>query len=349
MNPMRRIAERMATAATRRAVARRLADLDLTPNHTLRDELDEWVAAHGARLALLTADGSERLTTADLAARAHRWARWAILHGVGRGEPVALVMADRPERVAAWLGLAEAGSVAALLDPALPPEALAAAIGAVGAAHVVVDAPLLPHFEAAAPHLAAMAAVWVFGPHPMAYMRLDEALDDLSSDRLRPADRRPIAPSDEALRLAGSDGTVARVDHRGALQALHAAAAATGIRPDDRLLLVAGLDLADPAAIFAVGMALTVGATAILAPTRPSGEASGSLRPTLLARPTGAAIEPLAGIRLEIAVGADVGSAAPDPADRHTLRWGGGEIVDRRGTILWRDDLHRNASFAKRG
>lgn len=328
MNPVRRIGERMAAAAARRAVTRRLADLDLTPNHTLRDELDEWVAAHGARLALLAADGSERLTYADLAARAHRWARWAILHGVGRGDPVALVMADRPERVAAWLGLAEAGCVAALVDPMLPPEALAAAIGAVGGAHVVVDGPLLPRFEAAAPHLAAMAAVWVLGPHPMAYMRLDEALDELSPDRLRPADRRPIAPTDEALRLTGADGALARIDHRGALRAMHAAAAAVGARSDDRLLL-AGLALADPAEVLAVGLAFAVGAAAIVAPAATATMAEAA-RATLVAhhaaRPAAApvvVVEPAGG---------------PSAARRRPIRWQDGVVVTPRGDLLWRAD-----------
>ena len=114
------IGERIAAATTRRRIARRLADLDLTPNQTLRDEIEEWAAEHGDRPTLLSDDRAERLSPTGLAGRAHRWARWTILHGIGRGERVALILANRPERLAAWIGVAETGAVAALLDAALP-------------------------------------------------------------------------------------------------------------------------------------------------------------------------------------------------------------------------------------
>ena len=259
-------ADKIALARDRRAVARRLAELDVVPTQTLRDEIEEWAAAHRNRLALVSADGAERLGYEDLTGHAARWARWCILHGVARGEPVALLMANRPERVAAWLGVATCGAVAALLDPTRDGEALAAAIAVVAPRHLVVDGPLLPLFETAAPHLRAAAAVWVHGPHTMAYPRLDEALAELSTERLRPADRRPIAASDDALWIAGATGTPTRLDHRRVIRRLHAAAAALGLSRDDRLHLP-DLGLTDPTVALAAGLAATAGGVGILATT----------------------------------------------------------------------------------
>lgn len=333
-----RLTERIAAIATRRAVARRLADLDPTPGLTLRDEIEEWLAAHPDRPALVAEVGAERLTYAELAGRAHRWARWAILHGVARGDRLVLLMANRPERVAAWLGLAEVGAVAALVDPALGPEALAAAIATAGAAHLVVDAPLLPRFEAAAPHLSAMAAVWVFGPHPMAYLRIDEALDELSAERLRPADRRPVTPADEAIRVFGPAGP-ASLDHRGVLRTMHAASAVARAGAGDRLF-VADLALDDVAAPLAPGLTLTVGGTAVLrsepAP-RPLADACAASRATLLAVDAAGAetlAAPPADLRLTLVIGAP----APTGAPPRTLSWRGEALHDAAGTSL-RPDL----------
>lgn len=329
------IAERIAALATRRRITRRLAELDVTPGHTLRDELEEWTAEHGDRLALLAADGGERLSYAGLAGRAHRWARWSILHGLGRGDRLALILGNRPERLAAWIGVAETGAVAALLDPALAPEALAAAIAATGAPHVVVDGPLLPRFEAAAPHLTAMAAVWVFGPHPMAYLRVDEALDDLSPDRLRPADRRPVAAHDDALWLIGPDGTPRTLTHRAVLRRLHAAAAACGLRHDDRLF-VPDLALAEPAAPLVPAAALAAGATAVLAVAETPPPAGTTLvafdgRSRLGSSPAPATL------RLALAVGDAAHADRPDGLSTAGLGWRGGTLTTTGGRELFRD------------
>ena len=316
------IAEKAAAVRTRRAIARRLADLDVTPNQTLRGEIEEWAAEHGDRLALVGAAGTERLSYDDLARRAARWARWTILHGIDRGEPVGLVMADRPERVAAWTGIAAAGAVAALLDPRRDGPALAAAIAAVAPRHLAVDAALLPRFESAAPHLTAMAAVWIHGPHAMAYPRLDEALDELSPERLRPADRRPISARDDALWLPSATGDPVRLSHRRVIRRLHAAAAACATGPGDRLLL------AEAAAVDALapGLTLTTGGVTVFGTASPSTDAAttGSAPPRadLVAR-----IDPAAAaLRVE------------RPAPSRLVLWRDGDLLTASGHLLWHDD-----------
>ncbi|WP_333823704.1 AMP-binding protein [Pinisolibacter sp.] len=311
-------ADKLALTRDRRAVARRLAELDVAPTQTLRDEIEEWAAEHRDRLALVSADGVERLSYEDLVGRAARWARWCILHGVARGEPVALLMANRPERVAAWLGVAASGAVAALLDPTVDGETLAAAIAIVAPRHVVVDGTLLPLFETAAPHLTSAAAVWVHGPHTMAYPRLDEALAELSPERLRPADRRPIAATDTALWIAGATGGATRLDHRRVIRRLHAAAAALGLTRDDRLHLP-DLGLADPAAALAACLAPTAGGVTVLTAT--SDEALGPDATTT------ARIEP-----------GDPTIRIDRLRSHRGLLWRGDELRTASGDLLWRDD-----------
>lgn len=58
----------------------------------------------------------ETLTYADLDRRANRYARWARSKGIGKNDVVALVMPNRPDYLAIWLGVASAGGVTALIN-----------------------------------------------------------------------------------------------------------------------------------------------------------------------------------------------------------------------------------------
>lgn len=342
MSVARRIGERMAAASARRAVARRLAELAATA--TLRDEIEEWVAAHGERPALVCADGAERLGFAGLAGRAHRWARWTILQGLGRGDAVALVLENRPERVAAWLGICEAGAVAAPIDARPEPAALAAAIAASGARNVVVDAGLLPRFEAAAAHLTAMAAVWVHGAHPMAYLRIDEALDEMSAERLRPADRRPLAADDAAIRFATPTGT-SDLTQGEVLRAMHAVSAAAKATAGDRLFLP-DLDLG-AAALVLPGVTLTVGGVAVLGSRAETLAAdTATSRATLVAwdgraaAALGGSVGAAATVRLGLAVERDAAEIAAEAARfgaTRALAWRGGGLETVGGETIRRD------------
>lgn len=318
----RTIGERLATARLRRAVARCLARLD--PAATLRDEIEEWAAEHGDRLALAATDGSERTSFAALAGRAHRWARWAILHGAAPGEPIALLVANRPERVAAWLGLAEAGATAMVIDEGLDGPALAAALTRLAPRRIVVDAALLSRFETATPHLALMAAVWVHGPHAMAYPRHDEALADLSPERLRPADRRAVTASDPAVGFIDDAGTMV-LDHADALHALHAAAAALRLGVDDRLFVTPATGLS---AVLAPGIGLAAGALGLLgADTTALADALARHRPTVLALGPDDA-PPAASPRRILGLG-------PATAGRRDLVWDGAGLATADGDLLW--------------
>ena len=120
-----------ALEATRRLV---------TPGNTLAAEVAAVARTRGDAPALI--GESEQFTYVALVDRADRYAAWAIQQGIAAGEVVALLMPNRPEYVAAWLGLTKAGCVAALLNTNLVGDALAHCIDAAGAAHVIADATL---------------------------------------------------------------------------------------------------------------------------------------------------------------------------------------------------------------
>src|SRR5204862_2384488 len=111
--------------------------------------------------ALLSA--GERLTYRALAARATRYARWAIEQRLVKGEAVCLLMPNRPEYLAVWLGITRVGGVVALLNTNLAGPSLAHAINVAAPRHLIVAAEFVDRVNAVRADIAAAPAIWVHG------------------------------------------------------------------------------------------------------------------------------------------------------------------------------------------
>ena len=71
--------------------------------------IDELAAKYGDAPALIS--DREQLSYRALAARANRYARWALQQGIAKGDTVCLLMPNRPEYMAIWLGITRVGGV----------------------------------------------------------------------------------------------------------------------------------------------------------------------------------------------------------------------------------------------
>jgi fatty-acyl-CoA synthase len=80
-------------------------------------------------------------------AAANRLAHWAISQNLGPGDVVALIMENRPEYLESWAGLAKAGATTALVGTQLRGRALAHALDAAGARHVILGAECLEAWQ----------------------------------------------------------------------------------------------------------------------------------------------------------------------------------------------------------
>ena len=110
--------------------------------------LPELAARFGTRPALLS-DG-EVLGYRDLAARANRYAHWALRQGIAPGDVVCLLLANCPDYVAIWLGITAVRGVVALLNTNLSGDALAHAIATVAPTHIIVGEDFADRFAASA-------------------------------------------------------------------------------------------------------------------------------------------------------------------------------------------------------
>src|ERR671930_841578 len=151
--PAARPAGRKTSAAQAWSRALELtAPIASNPRRILSTVIEDRAGRIGDAPALLS-DG-ECLTYAGLAARSNRYARWALDQGIGAGDVVCLLMPNRPEYMAIWLGITRAGGIVSLINTNLTGASLAHCINIVAPKHIIVDAELLAAFGSARRQLA---------------------------------------------------------------------------------------------------------------------------------------------------------------------------------------------------
>ena len=209
------------------------APIAAQPQRTLPLVIDELALTRGDALALLS-DG-ESLTYRALAERSHRYARWALAQGLGRGDTVCLLMPNRPEYLAIWLGVTRAGGVVALLNTQLIGPSLEHCIALASPRHIIADVSLLDRLAG----IAHSAKLWVHGAGHERFARLDLELEHLSGTDLDVAECSLPSLEDRALYIYTSGTTglpkAANVSHYRLMQWAHWFAGIMQVRPDDRM------------------------------------------------------------------------------------------------------------------
>jgi fatty-acyl-CoA synthase len=207
------------------------------PARTLPIVIGELAQEFGEKLALLS--DRETMSFAALAQRMNRYSRWALTQGVAPGDVVCLLMPNRPEYLAIWLGVTQVGGVVALLNTNHTGAALAHCIAIADPSHVIIASELAPAFGSAAPHLVDKPKIWLHGEVDFPAARIDAAVDSLDGGELPVGERRDVRHADRALCIYTSGTTglpkAANVSHHRILMWSYWFAGLADISPDDRL------------------------------------------------------------------------------------------------------------------
>jgi fatty-acyl-CoA synthase len=199
--------------------------------------IDELAERYGEAPALLS--DRESFTYRALAARSNQYARWALEQGVQKGDTVCLMMPNRPEYMAIWLGITRVGGVVALINNHLTGAALAHCINVVEPKLVIVAAELSAPLETARPLLTGRAKIWWHGGTDIHQPRIDRAVDALSGAALSGTEHPPLTIEDRALYIYTSGTTglpkAANMNHYRLMLAGHAFAGVMATRPTDRM------------------------------------------------------------------------------------------------------------------
>jgi fatty-acyl-CoA synthase len=207
------------------------------PARTMPVMIEELAERFGDSPALL--GDRESLSYRRLADRSRRYARWALTQGLGRGARVCLLMRNRPEYMAIWLGLNLASGVVALLNTNLTGRSLAHSIDAVVPTHIIVAGDLVATLLGALPHVATGSKIWSHGDCDREFPRIDEAVERLSGDPLQSHERTAVILGDPALCIYTSGTTglpkAAIVNHYRIMMWSNWFAGMMDTRPADRM------------------------------------------------------------------------------------------------------------------
>jgi fatty-acyl-CoA synthase len=199
--------------------------------------IEELAEQFGDAPALLSDD--ENLSFRELTERANRYARWALAQRLQKGDTVCLLMANKPEYIAVWLGITRAGGVAALLNTHLVGASLAHCIDIVEPKHIIVASDFVETFERARPNLATRPTIWFHGFGTTSRRDVAAALIDLSGHALDGHEKVPVSVDERALYVYTSGTTglpkAAKITHYRLMMWTHWFAGMMETRPVDRM------------------------------------------------------------------------------------------------------------------
>ena len=208
------------------------------PAITLAALIDDCADTHGDCAALL--GEGEQFSYQELAARSNQYARWAVSQGLNVGDVVCLLMPNRPEYVAAWLGVTRVGCAVALINTNVVADSLLHSIRAAGSTHLIVADALIPAVVAVADRLPSGTRIWAHcGTTASPLPQIELELARLSGAPLGAEERPLLTLQDRALLIYTSGTTglpkAANVTHRRVLEWSYWFAGMMNAQPSDRL------------------------------------------------------------------------------------------------------------------
>ena len=225
------------------------APIERNPHRVLSTVIEEMAARMGDAPALLS--DRESLTFNALAERANQYARWALDQQVAKGDVVCLLMPNRPEYFAVWLGITSVGAVVSLLNTNLVGASLAHCIRIVSPKHIIVADEFADIVSEILPQLDPSMTIWAHGRDGA---KLQSTRRDLGRDLDRDIARSIESFSGEALcrdelhspsiedlalyiYTSGTTGLpkAARVSHARTMQWSHWFAGMMDVGPIDRM------------------------------------------------------------------------------------------------------------------
>ncbi|HXX03579.1 MAG TPA: long-chain-acyl-CoA synthetase [Xanthobacteraceae bacterium] len=213
------------------------AHIDACPQRIFPVIVEELARSRSGAPALLSA--GESLNYSALAARQNRYARWALDQGLAKGDVVSLMMPNRPEYMAVWLGLSSVGVVVALINTQLRGPSLARCINIAAPRHVIIAAEFCATLRPVIPQLSNAPKIWTHGAGNTDFDRIDRAVERFSEMPLMRAERHATTIADRALLIYTSGTTglpkAANISHRRLLQWSLWFAGLMNTGPDDRL------------------------------------------------------------------------------------------------------------------
>lgn len=182
------------------------AAIEKYPSQLLPHIIERLACDHGDAPALLS--DTENFSFANLNERMNQYANWAISQGMKSGDCVALMLTNRPDYVAIWLGLSKLGIVTALINTSLTGNSLLHCLRIAKPRHIIAEQQFVPTCGVCSNELKD-ARVWNYV----------DILRQQSIEAIVPVVGEPVVTIDDIALLIYTSGTTglpkaARISHR---------------------------------------------------------------------------------------------------------------------------------------
>jgi fatty-acyl-CoA synthase len=181
------------------------AQIPAHPEVTLPAIIVDRAGKFGAAPALLSEQ--QVLTYRDFNARANRYGRWALAHGLARGGVMCLLMANCPEYLSIWLGVTRVGGIVALVNTSLRGASLEHAVRLAEPSHIIVASELVDTLAAILPRLSPNLRCWVHGGASYDMPWIENEISSYQSADIDASECPPPTVGDLALYLYTSGTT----------------------------------------------------------------------------------------------------------------------------------------------
>lgn len=209
----------------------------------------------------------EKISYKELIDRSNKYAQWFLKNNLAKGDVVALMMENRPEFLACWIGITQVGGTVALINTNLSGQPLDYSLGISQANNLILGSELLESFSTANDKTKNKFNTWVQGNYQESnyFKNINKVLEDLPSEK--PKINYTVTNDDDGLYIytSGTTGNpkAATISHKRLRLMMLGFKGAIQPNKDDRVYNVLPL-YHSAGGVIAVGLALTSGASLVL-------------------------------------------------------------------------------------
>ena len=242
-----------------------LRSIESKPDQIVPLQIAEFAKKTPDAIAIYYED--KEISYRELIDRSNKYAQWFLNNNLSKGDVVALMMENRPEFLACWIGITQAGGTVALINTNLSGQPLDYSLGISQANNLILGSELSENFSTTSDETKSNFNTWIQGDYNDSnyFEDLDQCLDDLSADK--PEIDYKITNDDDALYIytSGTTGNpkAATISHKRLRLMMLGFKGAIQPNKNDRVYNVLPL-YHSAGGVIAVGLALTSGASLVL-------------------------------------------------------------------------------------
>jgi len=262
---LKRIKNEYIYISTFGRIFKALRSIETNPEQIVPMQIAEFAKKNPDSIAIYYED--KEITYRDLIDRSNKYAQWFLNNNLSKGDVVALMMENRPEFLACWIGITQAGGTVALINTNLSGQPLDYSLGISQASNLILGSELLENFLTTNDETKSNFKTWTQGNYNDSnyFEDLDKYLNNLSVDK--PEVDYKITNDDDALYIytSGTTGNpkAATISHKRLRLMMMGFKGAIQPNKNDRVYNVLPL-YHSAGGVIAVGLALTSGASLVL-------------------------------------------------------------------------------------